>query len=465
MWTAEEIAAIVGGRVHRPDPAKPIQGVSIDSRRISPGDLFVALPGRRTDGHLYIRDAYRRGAHGALVRSLPDPLSDPICNCIEVSDPLEALQRLARAYRRRFRIPLVGITGSSGKTTTKELLYAVLRERYRAYRSPGNYNSEIGLPLAVLGMPPEPEVEIGVFELALQRPGEIALLAEILEPSMGLITTIGDAHLGFFRDREELARAKWALVERVPRGGTAVLNFDAPFLRDWAADLSSLNVLGFGIEHPEATIRAVRIDDTSLEGLSLEIRTPEGTFAVRTPLLGRPNVYNVLGAVAAAWALEREVPVAAIQRALERFRPVPHRLERKRSERFGVLLDDTYNANPTSVREALYTLARLNVPGHRRVFVFGDMLELGEHAVPFHRGLADLIDELGIDLVFTVGERAAETAGALRRRDSWAGRVERARDLDELCRLLEARLPDPYNLVLVKGSRGLALERLVAKLL
>lgn len=463
MWTAEEIAAIVGGRVHRPDPAKPIRGFSIDSRRISPGDLFVALSGKRTDGHLYVREAYARGAHGALVRFLPDPLSDPVCNCIEVSDPLEALQRLARAYRRRFRVPLIGITGSSGKTTTKELLYAILRERYRAYRSPGNYNSEIGLPLALLGMPPEPEVEIGVFELALQRPGEIALLAEILEPSIGLITTIGDAHLGFFRNREELARAKWALVERLDREGTAVLNFDAPFLRAWATEVCPpLKVIGFGIEHPDAAVRAAQMDDSSLEGLSLEIVTPEGTFAVRTPLLGRPNVYNVLGAVAAA--LELEVPVAAIQRALERFRPVPHRLELKRSERFGFILDDTYNANTTSVKEALRTLAHLQLPGYRKVFVFGDMLELGKHAVQLHRGLADLIDELAIDLVFTVGKLAAETAQALAERNSWADRVESARSLEDLGELLETRLRHDRNLILIKGSRGMELEQLAARM-
>lgn len=247
-----------------------------------------------------------------------------------------------------------------------------------------------------------------------------------------------------------------------------MLNFDAPFLRDWAGELrSSRKVIGFGIKHPDAAVRAVHLDDASPEGLSLEvalgIATPETTFPVRTRLLGRPNAYNVLGAVAVAFELG--VPIPSIQRALERFRPVPHRLELKRSERFGLVLDDTYNANPTSVREALRTLARLDVPGHSKVFVFGDMLELGEHSLRFHRELADCIDALGIDLVFTVGERAAETACALMKRDRWAGRVERARSPDELSGLLETRLPGHRHLVLVKGSRGMALEKLVAKML
>ena len=461
-WTAEEIAALVEGRVHRPDPSKPITGFSIDSRTLQPGDLFVALPGTRTDGHLYIQDAFDRGAHGALVRVLPKPLDDAVCNCIEVRDPLEALQELAHAYRKRFSIPLIGITGSSGKTTTKELLFTILGEQYKAYRSPGNYNSEIGLPLALLGMPPEPGTEVGVFELALQNPGEIALLAKILEPSIGLITAIGDAHLGFFRDQEELARAKWALVESLPQSALAVLNFDAPFLRGWAEGLSC-RVVGFGIAGPDAPIRATRIDDTSLEGLRFEIVTPTAAFGVRTPLLGRPNVYNVLGAVAVA--LELGVPIESIQRALERFRPVPHRLELKRSARFGFILDDSYNASPTSVREALRTLAHLKVPGHQKVFVFGDMRELGAHSSRLHRDLAAFLDALGIDLVFTVGERAAETARALMEHPSWRGRVERALDGEEAVALLEARLDSPRNVILVKGSRAVGLDRLVERLL
>ncbi len=469
MWTAEEIAAVVGGRVLRSDPTKPIRGVSVDSRTVRPGDLFVALPGTRTDGHLYLSEAFARGAHGALIAAdklihLPEIAEEGgrATNCIAVPDPLTALQELARAHRQRFGIPVVGITGSSGKTTTKELLAALLSERYRTYWSPGNYNSEIGLPLALLEMPAE--AEVGVFELALQRPGDIALLAGILRPTIGLLTAIGDAHLGFFRDREELARAKWALVESLPEDAWAVLNLDTPFVADWIGSLTCRTV-GFGIDHPDATVRAVGIEDTSCEGLSFEIVTPTERFPIRTPLLGRLNVYNVLGAVATA--RELGVPVSRIQRALAHARPVPHRLELKRSRRYGLLLDDTYNANPTSVRAALQTLIRLRVPDHRKVVILGDMRELGPHAVELHRELAAPLaatDE--IDRVFTIGPLAEETARALADRGgSWADRVESASTLEELYAQVRARLRSRRNLILIKGSRALRLERLVAKML
>jgi len=402
-------------------------------------------------------EAFRRGASGALVEHLPASWEREFRNCIEVSDTLKALQRLALAHRRAFDIPIVGITGSSGKTTTKELLYAILKRKLIAYRSPGNYNTEIGLPLALLSMPQE--AEVGVFELALQRPGDIRTLSEIACPTIGVITTVGDAHLGFFKDREELARAKWELIAALPHGGLAVVNFDAPYVSQWADGRSGVRVIGFGIEDERAQIRAEALCDERLEGIAFTLCTPKGRFRVETRLLGRANVYNVLAA--AAVALELGVAPEIIKQALKEYMPVARRMELKRSQRFGLILDDSYNANPTSTREALRTLARLHVP-YGKVFVFGDMLELGQSSIELHRRLADEIDSAGIERVFTVGELARQTAQALLSRADWGPeRVLSAADLAELLGLLTRELSDEHNIILIKGSRGVGLDRLV----
>lgn len=458
VWTVEQIAQIVRGQLHRPDPACRITGYSVDSRCLKPGEFFVALPGTHTDGHFFLTEVFQKGASGALVRHIPASLQS-FHNCVQVPDAVQAFQQLASVYRQQLEIPIVGITGSSGKTTTKELIFALVSQKYRAYRSPGNYNTEIGLPVALLNMPGE--TEVGIFELALQRAGEIQTLCEIARPTIGVLTSIGDAHLGFFRDRQELARAKWELVESLPPQGVAVLNFDAAYLVEWARRLPT-RVVGFGLESQKAHVRAERVRDDRLDGVDFEVCTPIGSFTVKTQLLGRANVYNVLAAVAVA--LELQIEAEQIQKALAVFKPIPHRMELVRSERFGLILDDSYNANPTSVKEALRTLARLQVP-QRRIFVFGDMLELGDFAVELHRELADVIAELGIDRVFTVGELARETALALRKREGWAAkRVISTSSLHELKETLLRELGDGQDLILVKGSRGMALDQLVRAL-
>jgi UDP-N-acetylmuramoyl-tripeptide--D-alanyl-D-alanine ligase len=459
VWTIERIAQAVEGAVHRPDLTREITGFCIDSRLLKPGEFFIALAGQHTDGHLFLKEAFQKGASGALVRQIPAALPRELYNCIKVPDTLQALQRLASAYRRQCVIPIVGITGSSGKTTTKELLYALLSRTCRTYRSPGNYNTEIGLPVALLNMPAT--TEVGVFELALQGPGEIRTLSQIAQPTIGVLTSIGEAHLGFFKSREELAWAKWELMENLTPQGVAVLNFDAPFLPSWAKTLP-LRVIGFGLENGRAAVRAKRIRDEAPTGVAFEICTPQEHFFVQTKLLGRANVYNVLAAVAVA--LEFDASVEQIQQVLAQFRPLPQRMELKESPRYGLILDDSYNANPSSVKEAVHALARLRV-AHRKIFVLGDMLELGDFSVELHREMADLIDELDIDRVFTIGKLAREMALALRKREGWtAKRVIPTSSLDELKETMLRELSDDQNLILVKGSRGMRLDELVSLL-
>ena len=467
------IVEVTGGSLHNYRSVE-VTGFSIDSRTIRPGEVFIALKGRRTDGHLFLGEAFRRGASGAIVsqRQRIEPAAG-FHNLIEVEDPKRALQDLARAYRRSFEIPIVGITGSSGKTTTKELLFAILSRRFRAYRSPGNYNTEYGLPLAILGMPRD--TEVGVFELGLQRPGDIGELAGILEPKIGIITMIGDAHLGFFRDIEELAENKWELITNLPRDGLAVINLDSPYLRRRRERFE--RVVGFGIES-EADYRASKVDDTSLEGLRFTLNSPQGSFPIVSRLLGRLNVYNILAAAAAALELELNLDPELklrtspedLQAAMTEFRPLPHRMELHRS-RIGLIIDDSYNANPAAVKEALLMITGLEAdPDYRRVLVLGDMLELGEHvrAVAAHRELARSIalaeNGLGIDLVFTLGELAEEVGKALLEH-GWGDRVVITRSRDELEEALLSRLSgDRRNLILVKGSRAIELDKLVVNL-
>ncbi len=454
--TLEWIAATLKAEIVNPQP-RPVRGFALDSRELKPNEIFIALRGRRTDGHLFLREAFARGASGAIISQERLELAHRLPNLIPVPNPAEALWELARAYRADHRATFIGITGSSGKTTTKELLCEMLSQRYRAYRAPKSYNTELGLPLALLNMPPE--AEIGVFELGLQRPGEVAELADLLQPQVGVLTSIGDAHLGFFADREELAHNKWELIARLPPDGLAVLNYDSPYLRPWAEGLQ--RKVSFALES-EADYRAEAIDDTQLQGLRFTLRTPREPklkLELETKLLGRFNLYNVLAAIVVAHSLG--VSLDDIAETLRGFRPVAHRMELKES-RIGLIIDDSYNANPTSMEAALAALARLET-SKRKVAVLGDMLELGDQALEAHRALAQHIVDSGVKFAFLVGELTATTLDALRR-SGWPGRAFHAKDQQELEQLLRAELPDGENLILVKGSRALALDRVVAAL-
>lgn len=459
MRSIKRVAEVLDAPIHHPTRAQPLTGASIDSRTIQPGQLFVALSGERTDGHRFLEDAFRRGASGALVHDVPTGDQAGLANCIQVPDPLNALQKLATQRRAELSIPVVGITGSAGKTTTKELIYAVLSERYQVYCSPGNFNTEIGLPLALLNVPDE--TDVAVVEMGLQHPGDIQELAEIGQPTHGVLTSIGDAHIGHFRDQAGLAHEKWSLMEAVPAWGTAVLNVDAPFAAEWRQHLAC-ETWALSLERTDVDMGIVDIDDTQLEGFVLTASVEGQAVPIETQLLGRHNGYAVLAALATGRAFE--VSIEAIQRAIASFSPIAHRMEPKRAPQHGLIVDDTYNASPTAVRAALKTLTRLkeDIP---KFAVLGDMRELGDRADTEHASLAEDVNELGIDTVLTIGDFAKHITDQLRRRHGWsADRAIHATEIEDLENELAKRTRKKGALVLVKGSRAMELDQFVDRL-
>ena len=445
MFEVREIADIVGARLLRVRKAVPARFVH-DSRDIEEGDLFVALPGRHADGHTFLGEAFRRGACGALI-SDPRQAPDDAPNLLVVTDPLHALQRLASAWRESLRAPLIAVTGTNGKTTTRTLLAHYLQGDRKTFTAPKNYNTEIGLPLALLAMPSD--AEVGVFELGAERPGEIGSLTGILHPAVGIITSVGPGHLAGFLTVDAVVQEKWSLIAGLPHDGLAVVDGDSPLLRERAADLS-LRCITVGFDHGTVRGRLVR------EFPRLEVHLEDPKLVLNAPLLGRHNAVNLL--LAALTAIELGVPPPLVEQRTPSFRPVPHRLQPLPAP-FGTILDDTYNANPDSTRAALQVLAKSGPPSARRLFIYGDMLDLGRDSAWYHEEIAAWAGRLGIDKILPVGERAIRACRAVHP----PGFVDTGRE--DIVRRIRALLTGKDNVVLVKGSRALGLERLVEELL
>ena len=445
--TAAEVASLAGGVVVRGDPAAPVRGATTDSRAVSPAMLFVALPGAQTDGHRFAADACRRGA-GAVLVSRDVPGVPEGAAVIKVANTLAALQRLARRLRDRRPLRVVGITGSVGKTTTKELAAAVAGRAFRTARSPQNWNTEIGIPLVLTNLPCG--VEVAIVELAMRGPGQIRELVEICRPDVGVVTNVGESHLDFFENREALARAKGELIEGLDPGATAILNADDPVVLAMGGRASA-RVVTFGVGRGDVTageIRAVRGG-----GSAFLLRTPDGAAEVSLRLLGSHAVPNALAAAGVGWALG--VPTGGIAAGLGSVGPLPMRLAVRRIG--GVtLLDDTYNSSPQSVEAALDAMDEL--PGAPRVAVLGDMRELGARSADAHRSVGELAARRGLDLVIAFGPLARTLADAARA--AGGVRVVHAEEPEDVLAVLRAELR-AGAVVLVKGSRVMAMERIV----
>ena len=442
------------GRIARGAPTT--QGIAFrsgcfDSRHAGGDCLFFALRGDR-DGHDFVADAIARGARGAVVSRIPDD-APPDALLILVADPLRALRDLAEAIRERSPIPAVGITGSVGKTTTKEATAAALGARYRVLRSPASFNNEIGVPITFLAQ--EPSHEVAVVEMGFYVPGEIADLCRLVRPRVGIVTAVPDKPVHFARTPsvDAIARGKAELVEALPPDGTALLNADDPRVRAMAS-LTRAHVVLFGTS-ADAALRATDVVSDGLDGVRFTARFDGGAAHVRFPLPGAHLVTSALAAIGAAVAFDVPLEEAAI--AVGTLERPAHRMSVRRAGDLTVI-DDAYNASPTATSAAL---ALLGAQRGRRVAVLGDMLELGALAQEAHRDVGALAAR-NVDVLVGVGELAAIAVHDARRsglREAHAA-VDNAEALVILRRLLR-----PGDIVLVKGSRALRMEEIVDAIL
>jgi UDP-N-acetylmuramoyl-tripeptide--D-alanyl-D-alanine ligase len=442
--------ALLGGRLDA-----VAGGVTIDSRTAEHGDVFFAIRGAHQDGHAFVAHARARGATAAVVTRVPPDLTvGPEFGVVLVEDTTQALQRLAAVQRRRFTGPVVAITGSNGKTTTKELTALVLGTRLRVLRPPGSFNNQWGLPLTLLGL--DAAHQAVVLELGMNAPGEIAALAQLARPTVGVVTTISAAHLAGVGSLDGVQAAKGELVEAVPADGLVVLNADDHRVAA-LADRARARVVTFG-EGPGADVRVAGLSATPA-GLSFTLHAGGQSAMVELPLAGRHNALNAAAAVAVGLALGVALsPGAAV---LAQARPVKGRLVWR--DAGGVrVLDDTYNANPVSMRAALDTLQDGGAAGAHLWVVLGDMLELGTHTEAAHRDVGSWVAALPVAGFAAVGpamRAAAATATAAGAREVVTF------DTPEQAALHVATRVAPGDRVLVKGSRGMQMERAANALL
>ncbi len=435
--------------------------VSIDTRTLAAGDLFVAIRGERLDGHQFLAEALTRGAAGCLVDRTGRGQAPTALGAgqvlIEVDDTVQALQAVARDVRRRSGARVVAITGSAGKTTTKEITAEFLASRFRVFRNKGNLNNHIGLPLSLLELRSGPEV--AVVELGMNHPGEIRTLVGIAEPDVRVWTNVGDAHLGFFASSDAIADAKAEIVESARPDDTLVANADDARVMARARGFAG-RVITFGL-HAPADVRASEVTMLGLAGVEATLRTPAGAARLGTPLLGLGNLSNVLAATAVAHFFG--IPVEECASRAARLRPAARRGELLRLPGGITLIDDSYNSSPSALTQSLETV-KASTGSARKAAVLGEMLELGGHSEGLHRACGQAAAEAGLDVLIAVGgPPAAALADAAIAAGMARQAVAHVQTSEEAVRVALERIR-PGDLVLVKGSRGLRTDLVVERL-
>jgi UDP-N-acetylmuramoyl-tripeptide--D-alanyl-D-alanine ligase len=441
-----------------PEGDREINGFSIDTRTIREGDLFIAIRGDRLDGNAYVLEAMQKGAVAALVsdralRDAPELRSMPL---IVVPDTIAALQNLANRVRRDSGAAVVAVTGSAGKSTTKEIAAEFLAARYRVFRNRGNLNNHIGLPLSLLELRAKPD--IGVFELGMNHFGEIRTLVKIAEPEVRVWTNVAPAHLEFFGTVEAIAEAKAEILEGADKDALLVANADDDLVMRHASTFGG-RVRTFGVERP-ADVRALAVSDLGIDGTTSLVRTPIGEVELRTPLPGIANLSNVLAA--AAVAIRFDIPLADIVERAAALRPMARRGEIFRSGTV-TIVDDSYNSNPRALARALAMIAaESRYP--RRIAVIGEMLELGEAGAELHRASGAEAARAGLAVLVAVGgANARALADGAQSAGMSASDVHHVANSGEAADLA-AGCVKPGDLVLVKGSRGIRTEVVVDRL-
>ncbi|MBU0759083.1 MAG: UDP-N-acetylmuramoyl-tripeptide--D-alanyl-D-alanine ligase [Candidatus Omnitrophica bacterium] len=453
MFTVKDILISTEGTMLSGEEKDILVGVSTDTRRLKPGELFVAIKGDRFDGHNFILDAVSKGAGGALVQygCITNSNFDMRgVSFISVPDSIKALGDIARFHKARFSIPLIGITGSNGKTTTKEMTSAILARKLNVLKNFGTENNHIGVPLTLMRL--KPEHKLIVLEMGANHLGEIRRLSEIAMPSMAVITNIGPSHLDHLKDLETVLKAKSEILESLSgEGAQVVINGDDETLSGLKTDLK---VVRFGL-NKEFDFYA---DKVNLEPDGINFRL-NGKWDIEIGLVGRHNIYNALAAIAASWGFG--VSIEDVKDALKEFRVPNMRMEVKRLRDIRII-NDTYNSNPLSMRQAIESLKDMTTKG-RKILVAGDMLELGTLSGRFHHLVGRQAAESGIDLIVAVGKLAEHIAKGAQEAGMSDKKIKMCNLTKEACAAV-LQLIKKGDTILVKGSRAMKMEQIVTEL-
>ncbi|RMF89231.1 MAG: UDP-N-acetylmuramoyl-tripeptide--D-alanyl-D-alanine ligase [Nitrospinota bacterium] len=457
-WTVRDIIEATGGELVSGNPEQPpFTGINTDTRTLKAGELFCALKGPRFDGHAFLHEACQKGAGGVLVSSVSPQLQQQGYCQIRVKDTLAALGELARYHRRRLPVTVVGITGSNGKTSTKEMTAHVLARAYPVLKSPANHNNLIGLPLTLLQL--EPHHRVAVVELGTNMPGEMARLAQIAGADIGVLTNIHPTHLAFLGSVQQVRAEKGKLLESLDEQGAAVLNGDDEAVRSLASRVRG-RVVTFGLS-PQNDIRGEAVRVQGCRGISFQLVLAGEKATIRLPVLGTHNVYNALAAASVASLLGLDL--SRIREGLQHYTGIPKRLELFHLADEVQVLNDSYNANPASLRAAIATLATLPKRG-KHILVVGDMLELGEAGKRLHQEIGQELPSSTVDHLITVGPLAAWIAQGAREAGMPSPQIAVCTDQEEAWQRLVAWLGQG-DTVLIKGSRGMQMWQITERLL
>ncbi|KGK90411.1 UDP-N-acetylmuramoyl-tripeptide--D-alanyl-D-alanine ligase [Desulfosporosinus sp. HMP52] len=465
-WTTKAVAKLVKGNLFG-DPDLKVHGCILDSRQAQGGEMFFALPGERVDGHDYIDAAWNNGAllviaDEARFRGTGEPRVPEGKALLLVESVYKTLQDLAQYWRRELKAKVVGVTGSNGKTTTKDMIYAVLSQEFQVYRNKENHNNELGLPMTILNAPLGTEVLI--LEMGMRGLGEIKALCDIGKPDIGVITNIGTTHLELLLTQERIAQAKWELIDALPEGGVAIINAEDQFSVEKARKDLKHQISYYGIEgsFADPIIRGVQLRPWGELGTAFDVLYKDQRVTANLPLPGTHNVLDALAALNVGTMLGVSLDKGCT--GLSKLELSRMRLEIRRGVSESVIINDVYNANPVSMQASLQVLKERGV-GNRTLAILGEMYELGISAESGHREVGRALSDLGINELITVGKLAEEIAQGARLAGFPENHItvtySREEAVKEALRLLAL---GQGTWVLIKGSRGMRMEEITAKL-
>ena len=454
-----ELIKVVSGKIIQGDQDCLINRISIDSRTLTPGDLFFAIIGANFDGHNFIIEAFNKGAVGVVICKgastlLQNEQIDKNKIIIEVKDTLSALQDWSKHYKDKFKTFNICVTGSNGKTTTKEIIAHILSQEFPLLKTSGNYNNEIGIPLTLLQL--DKSHKLLVAEMGMRGLGEIKILTNFIPPDLAVITNVGEAHIGLLGSKNNIFKAKTELLQSLDKEGITILNRDDPYFFKMSKIVKDKKLYTFGIEN-KSDIMACNVRMESDKGMRFTLEVQNGkSREIYFPLLGRHNIYNALAAAAAAFALGIELDL--IEKGLSSFKPLDLHMQFSNFYNGIKIINDSYNASPLSVKSALETLAEV-AQKNRKIAILGDMLELGEKADFYHREIGKEVAKLSIDTLITVGQGGKIIAQSSKEEGMAEERIfsfEKNEKKNLSKKLLS--LTKPGDFILLKGSREMKME-------